>query len=69
MQITIEGTKKEFNDRSNDNWLTETRPVVEAFLHAKYFLEMIIKYGGELKEMPDIMPSGWASVLCLYNLR
>lgn len=69
MQIVNEGTSKEFNDESNNNWLKETRPIIEALIHAKYFLEMIVKYGEELKEVPNELPSGWASVLYLYNLR
>jgi len=42
---------------------------VAAFLHTKYFVEMMIKYGTELKEAPHTLPSGWASVLYLYNMR
>ena len=43
--------------------------IVAAFLHTKYFVEMMIKYGTELKEAPHTLPSGWASVLYLYNMR
>jgi hypothetical protein len=25
-----------------------TRPIIEAFTHARYFLEMAVKYGAEL---------------------
>jgi len=46
-----------------------TRPFVEAFFHAKFFLEMVVKYGRELEEPPQTLPSGWAAVLCLYELR
>lgn len=53
----------------NDNWLAATRPIVEAFFDARYFLEMASKYVRELKEGPDAMPSGWAAVLYLFNLR
>jgi hypothetical protein len=30
---------------------------------------MVTKYGKELKEPPQLMPSGWAAVLELYGLR
>jgi len=53
----------------NANWTKYTRPIVEAFFHARYFLEMTVKYGKELKYPPLCMPSGWAAVLYLYNLR
>ena len=50
-------------------WLAVTRPILEAFFHALYFLEMAVKYGKELKYPPNRLPSGWASLLYLYNLR
>ena len=53
----------------NDRWLAATRPIVEAFFHARYFLEMVVKYGKELKSPPAVLPSGWAAVLCLFNMR
>lgn len=53
----------------NDSWLNYTRPVVEAFFHARYFLGMCVKYAKELPHAPRTMPSGWAAVLYLYDLR
>ncbi|MDA1334554.1 MAG: hypothetical protein O2794_00865 [bacterium] len=51
--------------------LDDTRRVVEAFLHAKYFLEMLVMSGkGIIGPLPPAtMPAHWASVLYLYNLR
>jgi hypothetical protein len=46
-----------------------TRPIVEAFFHARYFLEMVCGYGRQLTEPPSPLPSGWAAVLYLYGLR
>jgi hypothetical protein len=46
-----------------------TRPFVEAFFHARYFLAMAVKYGRELEFPPALMPSGWAAVLYLFDLR
>lgn len=60
---------KRFEMEHNQNWTTHTRPFVEAFLHAKFFLEMAVKYGKELGAAPNMLPSGWAALLCLYNLR
>ena len=60
---------KQFEDAHNKDWTMNTRPFVEAFLHAKYFLEMAVKYGKELKEAPELLPSGWAGLLYFYNLR
>jgi len=51
------------------DWLSATRPKLEAFFHAKFMLEMAVKYGSELKEPPQGLPSGWAALLYLYDLR
>ena len=69
--IYLEGTtrNKEWEMDHNQIWCTVTRPFLEAFFHAKYFLEMAIKYGKELEEAPSLLPSGWAALLELYNIR
>jgi len=70
MKIVKDGTGKNFEREHNQRWLEETRPIVEAFFHAKYFLEMVVRYGKELGDVPpNWLPSGWASVLYLYDLR
>lgn len=69
LEIIAAGTNREFNDATNENWQAETRPILEAFFHTKYFLEMICRYEAEINEPPQILPSGWASVLYLYGLR
>jgi hypothetical protein len=30
---------------------------------------MAVKYGGEMDEPPDMLPSGWGAMLELYNIR
>ena len=42
-QIIAEGTGSTFDMSHNVDWLTHTRPIVEAFLHAKYMVEMMIR--------------------------
>ena len=68
-EIIKVGSGKEFEPEHNKNWAQHTRPIVEALFHAKFFLEMVVKYGNEMEEPPDMLPSGWAAALCLYNLR
>jgi hypothetical protein len=68
-QIVCEGTGEQFSPEVNHRWLEATRPILEAFFHARYFLAMVCKYGKELNEPPDSLPSGWAAVLYLYGLR
>jgi len=60
---------KKFEMEHNRNWTTHTRVFVEAFFHAKFFLEMAVKYGQELETAPNSLPSGWAALLCLFGLR
>jgi hypothetical protein len=72
MKIIAEGTAKEFDLSDNKRWLEATRPIVEAFFHAHFFLEMIVKYLKEFKDEkapPAWLPSGWAAILYLFNMR
>jgi hypothetical protein len=55
--------------RCTRSGIEATRPIVEAFFHARYFLEMAVRYGKELATAPCLLPSGWASLLYLYGLR
>lgn len=68
-QIVAAGTAVTWNPDHNKDWLLHTRPIVEAFLHTKYFLEMMIKYGQEMDAAPTMLPTGWAAILELYNQR
>ena len=63
------GTGKEFRPAHNRRWDKETRPILEAFFHARFFLEMAFRYGKELTQPPVSLPSGWAAFLYLYNMR
>jgi len=69
MQIIGEGTGKTFAPEDNRNWPAVTRPIIEAFFHARYFLDMAVKFGHEWDFPPRLLPSGWASFLYLYNQR
>ncbi|GEM_PF-1399940 len=66
-RIIAEGTGRKFRNPSTDDWPGHTRPVLEAFFHARAMLEMAVRYA-DLPEPPEPMPSGWAALLCLYNL-
>ncbi len=68
-RIVRGGTGKTFEYKHNAVWLNTTRPIVEAFFHARFFLEMAVRYGEGLESPPNILPSGWAAFLYLYDLR
>ena len=69
LEIFAEGTGKTWETAHNRRWNYETRPMLEAFFHARYFLEMACKYGKELKRAENVLPSGWAALLYLYDWR
>ena len=68
-RIVAEGTPGKFELEHNDRWLEVTRPQLEAFFHARYFLGLACRFGRELKKPQQIMASGWAALLYLWNMR
>jgi hypothetical protein len=68
-EVVRAGTGREFHAEDNEHWIESTAPVVQAFLHARYFLEMAVKYAQQFTEPPQPMPSGYAALLCLYDIR
>ncbi len=69
MQIVQEGTGNTFKMEYDPHWLEVTRSIIEAYFHARYFLEMAIQYAAIIESPPESLPSGYAALLCLYNLR
>ena len=67
-QIVEQGTGKSFKQDDNADWTRITRPILEAFFHARFFLEMAVRYAA-LQEPPMPLPSGYAALLYLYGLR
>jgi phosphoenolpyruvate-protein kinase (PTS system EI component) len=68
-EIVAAGTGRKFTNEANAAWTANTRPIVEAFFHARFFLEMAVKYSAEIDEPVSSLPSGWAALLYLFNLR
>jgi hypothetical protein len=68
LEIVRQGTGKEFATSDNDRWTFVTRPIVEAFFHARFFLEMAVRYA-KLENPPRPLPSGYAALLYLFQLR
>ena len=68
VEIIRQGTGKDWDESHNADWQLHTRPLLEAFAHTKYMIEMSVRYA-DLTETPLPMPSGWAAFLYLYNLR
>jgi hypothetical protein len=68
LQIVESGTGKEFRSEDNAHWTEVTRPIVEAFFHARFFLEMAVRYA-DVPAPPQSLPSGYAALLYLFGLR
>lgn len=68
-RIVADGTGRAFEPEHNRRWLEVTRPMLEAFFHARFMVEMAVRYGADLDEPPAALPSGWAALLSLYELR
>ena len=68
LTILQSGTGQEFQLEDNRHWIERTTPILQAFLHARYFLEMAVKYAAQLEQPPEIMPSGWAALRHLYDM-
>jgi hypothetical protein len=67
-RIITGGTGKQFELEHNKEWDHHTHPMLEAFAHAKFMVEMAVRYA-DLPAAPAHMPSGWAALLYLYDLR
>ena len=46
----------------------QTRPILDAFFHAKFMIETAARYAAT-PEPIRMMPSGYAALLCLCDLR
>src|SRR5713101_5170968 len=66
--IIKDGNGRTFTPEDNQRWLQVTRPILEAFFHARFFLEMAVRYSN-LDVPPTPLPSGYAALLYLYGLR
>lgn len=68
-EIVSRGTGRRFELTHNDDWTGNALPIVDAFFHARFMLEMAVRYGQELETTPNLLPSGWAALLSLYGIR
>jgi hypothetical protein len=72
LEIYQRGIGHTFEWCHNENWLERARPMVEAFFHAKFMLEMAVRHGRKFREQdtaPQLLESGWAAFLYFFNLR
>ncbi len=67
----IEDAKKEggFKMSYNDNFPSHARPIVEAYFHCKYFVDMLESVATKDESPDGMISSSFAAILELYNLR
>ena len=58
------GTGHEFTTADNEHWIERAAPIVQAFLHARFFLQMALKH----TPAPPVLHAGWMALLSLYEL-
>jgi hypothetical protein len=68
LQIVEEGTGRQFTPADNADWPLVTRPIVEAFFHARLFLQMAVRYA-YVAEHPRVLPGGHPALVYLCGLR
>jgi hypothetical protein len=68
LDIIEDGTNRIFHLDNNQDWPKHTRPIVEAYLHSKWFLDQLV-IASNLEYPPSYLPEGWASILTLYRIR
>ncbi len=68
-KIVTGGTGKTFELEHNQRWDEVTRPIIEAFFHARFFLECAVRSAKRHHAPPQNLPSHWAALLDLFDLR
>jgi hypothetical protein len=60
---------KQFDMAHNEQWTLHTRPIVEAFFHARYFLEAAVNHVKNMDATSKTqLPGRMAALFALYNL-
>ena len=68
-ELLAAGTGRNFTVETNGRWMEEVGPIVAAYLHARFLLEMATKVAADPN--PDCGTIGypWATILSLFDLR
>jgi hypothetical protein len=67
-QIIDDGINARLDCVSNRERFANERQVLKSFFQMTYFLEIAIKYGEMLDDLPEDPPFGWSALLSLYRL-
>ena len=65
-QIIQAGTGKAFSPDDNRRWVEAASPILQAFLHARYFLEMGTRFGPPKEGA--FLDSAWMAIRFLYQI-
>jgi len=65
-RVIAEGTGKTFKHTDNERWVESAGPILTAFLHARFFLEMACTNTDPPQAW--ILPPGWMALRTLYGI-
>lgn len=65
-KILKDGTGREFSMDDNRRWVEAAAPTIEAFQHARFFLDMACRHTNS--SSGTAMESGWAALRSLYEI-
>lgn len=68
LDVTAAGTNQKFIEHSNGNWLTETRPIIEALAHAAIMLDAACRCGASPTFPDAFYRVEWALLRQLYQV-
>ena len=70
LEIVNAGIGREFNVEVNEHWLERNAPIVTAFLHAKFFLEMAVVCATSTTDprTSSASASVWQALRILYSM-
>jgi len=68
-EILAAGTGEVFALEHNKDWLRNVGPIVAAFFHTRHLLQLAHDCATSLHEPPSLLPSNWATLLELYQIR
>jgi len=67
--LVAAGTGHVFHPEDNGRWYDTASGVVHSFLHVRHLLDVTVEAATTIEGPTPVLPSGWATVLSLYQLR
>lgn len=69
VEIVEDGLGKQFELGHNEDWLKYTRPLLEAYFHARMAVDQMLWCADNMEGAEAMLPSPWAAVLAIFKQR